>query len=384
MDEFIVFGKPVIDNEEINEVLDSLKSGWLGTGPKTKLFEEGIAKYKGIKNAVALNSATAGLHLSCLALDLKPGDEIITTAMTFCATVNSIIHAGAKPVLVDIDPISWNIDSKKIEAKINNKTRAIIPVHFAGRPCNMDEILHLADKYKLAVIEDCAHAIETEFHGKKAGTFGDFGVFSFYATKNLAIGEGGMVISNEEKKIAKIKVLALHGMSKDAWNRFSDDGYKHYNVTHAGFKYNMPDLMASIGIHQLKKLEKFSLVREKIWKIYMKEFSDLPIDLPASVEPNTRHAYHLFNIVIDEKKCKISRDKFLNLMHLNKIGVGVHYESIPSHQFYSKNFNWKTSDYPNSFYFGKNTVSIPISPYLQENHIDKIVSSVKKIIYQNG
>ena len=364
MNEFIIFGKPVIGNDEINEVIDSLKSGWLGTGPKAKIFETEMSKYKGIDYSIALNSATAGLHLSCLALDLKPGDEIITTAMTFCATVNTIIHAGAKPVLVDIDPITWNIDVNKIEEKINKNTKAIIPVHFAGRSCKMNKIMSIAKSYNLSVIEDCAHAIETEYYGKKAGTIGDFGVFSFYATKNLAIGEGGMVISNDEEKMSKIKALALHGMSKDAWNRFSDDGYKHYKVQHAGFKYNMPDLMASIGIHQLRKLEKFSIRRKEIWNLYIEEFKDLPINLPAIVESNTRHAYHLFNIGIDEKRCGISRNNFLNQMNKFNIGVGVHYDSIPTHPYYQAKFGWNPNDCPISYKFGNETVSIPLSPYL--------------------
>ena len=384
MNEFIVFGKPVIDNDEINEVIDSLKSGWLGTGPKAKIFETEMAKYKGIDYSIALNSATAGLHLSCLALDLKPGDEIITTAMTFCATVNTIIHARAKPVLVDIDPITWNIDVNKIEEKINKNTKAIIPVHFAGRSCKMNKIMSIAKSYNLSVIEDCAHAIETEYHGKKSGTIGDFGVFSFYATKNLAIGEGGMVISNDEEKMSKIKTLALHGMSKNAWNRFSDDGYKHYKVQEAGFKYNMPDLMASIGIHQLRKLEKFSVRRKEIWNLYIDEFKDLPINLPAIVESNTRHAYHLFNIGIDEKICGISRNNFLNQMNKFNIGVGVHYDSIPTHPYYQTKFGWSPNDCPISYKFGNETVSIPLSPYLSNNHLDRIINTVKKLINKNA
>ena len=380
MKEFIIFGKPVINDDEINEVVDSLKSGWLGTGPKAKLFEDNFSKYKGVNHSVALNSATAGLHLSCTALNLSPGDEVITTAMTFCATVNTIIHAGAKPVLVDIDPITWNIDPDLIESKINKRTKAIVPVHFAGRSCKMDQIMDLAKNYNLSVIEDCAHAIETEFHGKKAGTFGDYGVFSFYATKNLAVGEGGMVIGKNEKSMSRIKTLALHGMSKDAWTRFSDDGYRHYKVTQAGYKYNMPDITAAIGIHQLKKIEKFSKKRKKIWNLYNEEFKSLNIQLPATVEPNTRHAYHLYNICIDKNKCGIERDDFLNLMNKNKIGVGVHYESIPTHPFYRNKFGWKRNDYINSNKFGSQTVSIPLSPYLSENNLDKIVSVVKKIV----
>lgn len=380
MKDFILFGQPKIGEDEIAEVVDSLKNGWLGSGPKSKKFEQDFAKYKNSKFSLSLNSCTAGLHLSCLSLELKPGDEVITTAMTFCATVNTIIHAGGRPVLVDINPLTWNIDHNKLEKKITSKTKAIIPVHFAGRACDMDSIMNISKKYNLKVIEDCAHAIETVYKGKKAGTIGDVGVFSFYATKNLAVGEGGMIISDNESLISRLKISALHGMSKDAWSRFSDDGYKHYKVEMAGFKYNMPDIQASIGIHQLKKINEFAAKRERIWNLYMEEFKNLPVILPCKIEPNTTHAYHLFNICLDQNKTKVKRDVFLNKMNYNKIGVGVHYESIPSHPYYQRNFNWNCKDYPNAYKFGKETVSIPISPKLNDNELDKIISVTKNIL----
>ena len=381
MNDFILFGQPQIGDAEINEVVDSLKKGWLGTGPKTKRFEIDFAKYKSTDYSLALNSCTAGLHLSCLTLGLKPGDEVITTAMTFCATVNTIIHAGGKPVLVDIDPLTWNIDPSKLEKKITSKTKAIIPVHFAGRSCDMDKIIEISNANNLKIIEDCAHAIETIYKGRKAGTMGDMGVFSFYATKNLAVGEGGMIISDNETLISNLKILALHGMSKDAWSRFSDDGYKHYKIEMPGFKYNMPDIQAAIGIHQLKKINEFSIKRERIWNLYQEEFKNLPITLPVSIEENTEHAYHLFNICLDKNKTNIKRDTFLNKMNDNKIGVGVHYESIPMHPYYQKAFNWNPNDYPNALKFGEETVSIPISPKLSDNELDRIVSVVKSIMH---
>ena len=380
MQDFILFGQPEIGEDEINEVIDSLKKGWLGTGPETKRFENDFAKYKSVKHSLALNSCTAGLHLSCQTLNLNPEDEVITTAMTFCSTVNTIIHAGGRPVLVDIDPNTWNMDPSKLEEKITSKTKAIIPVHFAGRPCDMDEIIRIANQYNLKVIEDCAHAIESIYKGKKAGTIGDMGVFSFYATKNLAVGEGGMIISDNESLISKLKISALHGMSKDAWSRFSDDGYKHYKVEMAGFKYNMPDIQAAIGIHQLKKIKEFSVKRERIWNLYQQEFKNLPVTLPCKIEQNTKHAYHLFNICLDESKTGIKRDDFLNKMNDHRIGVGVHYESIPMHPYYKETFDWKPSDYPNALKFGNETVSIPISPKLSDNELDKIISITKRIL----
>lgn len=232
---FLVFGSPAIQDAEIQEVVASLKSGWLGTGPKVARFEKDFAAYKGVSHAIAVSSCTAALHLSLLAANLRPDDEVITTALTFCATVNAIIHSGATPVLVDVDPETFNIDPVQVEAKITPRTRAIVPVHFAGRSCNMDTLCTLAQKHDLKIIEDCTHAIETEYKGKKAGTFGDFGCFSFYVTKNVTTGEGGMVLTQSEEYAARIKMLALHGMTKDAWKRFSDEGYKHYHVVECGF-----------------------------------------------------------------------------------------------------------------------------------------------------
>jgi dTDP-4-amino-4,6-dideoxygalactose transaminase len=378
--DFLVFGQPLIEQEEKDEVLDSLSRGWLGTGPKVARFERDFAAYKGAKYAAALNSCTAALHLSLLALDLKAGDEVITTPMTFCATVNTIIHAGATPVLADVDPGTMNIDPAEIARKITPRTRAIVPVHFAGRACRMDEIAALAEKHRLAIIEDCAHAIETEFRGMKAGTIGDFGCFSFYSTKNVVTGEGGLVLTKKQEHTDRIKVLGLHGMSKDAWKRFSDEGFKHYAVVEAGYKYNMMDLQAAIGIHQLARVEKYWKRREQIWNQYQKAFGDLPVGIPAPVEPNTRHAYHLYTLLIDEKRVGITRDAFLDAMTREKIGVGVHYRSIPEHPFYKTALGWREEDYPRALAIGQQTVSIPISPKLTDGDVMDVIAAVKKLV----
>lgn len=231
---FLVFGNPLIEQPEIDEVVDSLKSGWIGTGPKVKKFEEDFKKYQGVEYAMALNSCTAAMHLAMHAIGLKPGDEVLVPTMTFAATANIVTHAGGIPVLVDCERDSMNIDLADAQKKVTKKTRAVIPVHMAGRPCNMDQLLAFAKKHKLKIVEDCAHATETEYHGRKAGTFGEIGCFSFYVTKNLVTGEGGMAITNNKKYADQIKVTALHGMSADAWRRFSDAGYKHYEVTSPG------------------------------------------------------------------------------------------------------------------------------------------------------
>lgn len=379
-DRFLVFGAPAIEEAEIKEVVASLESGWLGTGPKVAQFEKDFGEYKGVAHAVAVNSCTAALHLSILAAGLKPGDEVITTPMTFCATVNAIIHAGAIPILADIDPKTMNIDPAQVAGKITSKTKAILPVHFAGRPCNMDALGEIVQEYNLTLIEDCAHAIETEYKGQKAGTFGDFGCFSFYVTKNIVTGEGGMVLCRREEDAARIKMLALHGMSKDAWKRFGDEGYKHYYVLECGFKYNMMDLQGAIGIHQLQRVELYWRRRQEIWQRYNEAFAGLPIGLPAEPEPDTRHAYHLYTILIGETKVAISRDEFLGEMTANNIGVGVHYLSIPEHPYYQQAFGWKPEDYPEAMRIGRQTVSLPLSAKLTDEDVDDVIMAVKTII----
>ncbi len=378
-EDFLVFGAPAIEDDEIQEVIASMKSGWLGTGPKVAKFEQDFASYKNTQRAIAVNSCTAALHLSMIAAGVKPGDEVITTPLTFCSTVNAIIHAGATPVLADIDPLSMNIDPEQVKNKITAKTKAILPVHFAGRSCDMDALGDIAKRYKLKIIEDCAHAIETKYKGQKAGTFGDFGCFSFYVTKNVITGEGGMVLTKNETDAERIKILALHGMSKDAWKRFSDEGYKHYHVVECGFKYNMMDLQAAIGIHQLKRVETNWLRRQEIWNMYNDSFEYLPITIPAPVESNTRHAYHLYTVLIDEEKAGFNRDEFLNAMTFNNIGVGVHYLSIPEHPYYRQNFGWKPEDYPNAMRIGRQTVSLPISSKLTNKDIEDVIKANKSI-----
>lgn len=357
-----------------------MKTGWLGTGPKVAQFERDFAAYKGAKYSAALNSCTAALHLSILTAGIKPGDEVITSPMTFCATVNAIIHAGATPVLADIDPLTMNIDPLEVEKRITSRTRAILPVHFAGRPCDMEALMMIAKRHELKIIEDCAHAIETEYKGRKVGTFGDFGCFSFYVTKNIVTGEGGMVLAQREEDIARIKVLGLHGMSKDAWKRFSDEGFKHYQVVECGFKYNMMDLQGAIGIHQLQRVETYWQRRQEIWNTYNEAFADLPLCLPTAPEQGTRHAYHLYSVLIDASRAGIGRDAFLDAMTAQNIGIGVHYLSIPEHPYYQQTYAWKPEDYPNAMRIGRQTVSLPISAKLTEDDVRDVIQAVTKAL----
>jgi dTDP-4-amino-4,6-dideoxygalactose transaminase len=379
-EKFLVFGAPAIEEPEIEEVVATLRSGWLGTGPRVAEFERAFAAYKGVPSAAAVNSCTAALHLALLALDLRPGDEVITTALTFCATVNAIIHAGATPVLADVDPRTMNIDPEDVRRRITPRTRALVPVHFAGHACEMDALCALARQHGLKIVEDCAHAIETEFRGRKAGTFGDFGCFSFYVTKNVATGEGGMLLARSADDLARAKVLALHGMSKDAWKRFSDEGYKHYQVVDAGFKYNMMDLQAAIGIHQLQRVERYWKRRLQIWKRYDDAFADLPATTPVAAPAGSRHACHLYTLLLDEARCGISRDGFLDAMTRRNIGVGVHYLSIPEHPYYQQTFGWRPEQYPNAMRIGQQTVSIPLSASLGDDDVDDVIAAVRSSI----
>ena len=379
--DFLIFGSPLIEEAEIEEVVDTLRSGWLGTGPKVQEFENEFKVYKQSPYAVALNSCTASIHLSILAAGIGPGDEVITTPMTFCSTVNAIIHSGATPVLADCDMETQCIDPHSIRSKITPKTKAILPVHFAGNACNMSAIMGIANEFKLKLIEDCAHSIETTYKGQHVGTFGDFGCFSFYVTKSLVTGEGGMVTTKQKENADKIKTLALHGMTADAWKRFSDDGYKHYQVVYPGFKYNMMDIQAAMGIHQLKRIERNWQRRKEIWDKYNEAFADLNnIALPASACSDTKHAYHLYTIIVDKAKTGISRDDFLKAMTKDNIGTGVHYRSIPTHKYYQDTFLWKPDDYPNSFYIGERTVSLPLSAKLTDDEVHNVINTVKSIL----
>jgi dTDP-4-amino-4,6-dideoxygalactose transaminase len=382
--DFLIFGSPLIGEEEIAEVVACLRSGWIGTGPRVAEFERQFRDYRQARYAVSVNSCTAALHLSMLAAGLEPGDEVITTPMTFCATVNAIIHAGLKPVLADVDPLTHNIDPAQIERRITPRVRAILPVHFAGRPCDMDAIMDIARRHDLRVIEDCAHATEASFGGRPVGTFGDFGCFSFYVTKNMTTGEGGMVLTNDEKAQEQLRIRALHGLTQNAWKRFGDEGYKHYDVVEAGFKYNMTDLQAALGLHQLRRLEPNWLRREAVWNRYLRELASLPVELPAPAAANARHSHHLFTLQVDERRCGVSRDQFVQNMTRRNIGVGVHYVSVPEHSYYRRSFGWKPEDYPHAARIGRDTVSIPLSAKLTDQDVSDVVEAVKQSLRPPG
>ncbi|MBI2772006.1 MAG: DegT/DnrJ/EryC1/StrS family aminotransferase [Burkholderiales bacterium] len=357
----------------------TLRSGWLGTGPRVASFEAQFARYKGLgpDHAAAVNSGTAALHLSLVAAGVGPGDEVITTPLTFCATANAILHTGAIPVLADVDPASMNIDAGNIAARVTARTKAVLPVHFAGRPCDMDAVMAVADEHGLAVIEDCAHAVEARWREKPVGTLGDYGCFSFYASKNLTTGEGGMVLGRDAQKLSRIRSLSLHGMTRDAWQRYSSHGFVHYDVVECGFKYNMMDLQAAIGLHQLKRVERAWEARKAIWNTYQQAFRGLPVTLPAEVSPHARHAFHLYTLLVDEAACGVARDRFLERMTSQGVGVGVHYTALPQHTYYRERLGWKPQDTPVATAIGRTTVSLPLAPQLSSEAVARVITAVR-------
>ncbi|MFN8672194.1 MAG: DegT/DnrJ/EryC1/StrS family aminotransferase [Candidatus Sericytochromatia bacterium] len=381
--DFLPFHQYSFGEEEKNAVMKALDSGWITTGPKTKEFEANFSEYIGCKHSIALNSCTAGLHLSLVANNIKQGDEVLVPALTFTATSNVVVHCGATPILVDIEEDTLNIDIKKIEEKITKNTKAIIPVHIAGQPCKMDEITEIAKKHNLIIIEDAAHATESFYKNQKIGNISPITNFSFYATKNLCTAEGGMLTTNDDKLAEKIRVLSLHGLSKDAWKRYSNEGYKHYDVIHAGYKYNMTDIQSSMGIEQLKKIEGFLEIRNKHKQIYDNFIKDIPFVAPLYEIDNIRHARHLYIVKIDIDKLNITRDELMNLMIAENIGVSVHFIPIHFHSFYKENFGIKLEDLPVATKMGNSILSLPFYPKMKEKDIFYVCSKLNEIIYKN-
>lgn len=382
-EDFLVFGAPLIEEEEIQEVVDTLRSGWLGTGPKTKRFEEAFAAYTGAKHAVALNSCTAGLHLALDVLGIGPGDEVITTPMTFAATANVICHVGATPVFADIDPVTMNLDPAAIERAITPRTKAIIPVHFAGRPCDMDAIMAIARRHGLRVIEDAAHATETWYRGQKVGTIGDIAAFSFYSTKNVVTGEGGMITTQDAAIADEIRIRSLHGISRDAWKRYSAEGYQPYDCMFPGYKYNMMDLQASLGLHQLEKVDRFWERRDRYWQMYNQAFAELPeVVTPAADEPDTRHARHLYTLLLDLDRVTVDRYTVMNMLKDQNIGTGVHFVSLNLHTLYRERFGYQRGDFPNAEYVSDRTFSLPLSPKMSDRDVEDVIAAVHKVIRQ--
>jgi dTDP-4-amino-4,6-dideoxygalactose transaminase len=382
--EFLPFSTPTIGDDEIAEVVDSLKSGWITTGPKVKRFEEEFKAYVGCPFAVPLSSATAGLHLTLLALKIQPGDEIITTPMTFASTVSMIILCGGKPVLVDIEPGTLNIDVSKIREKVTPRTRAIIPVHFAGQACDMDPLLALAKEFDLTIIEDAAHAAGTEYKGKRIGSLDTISIFSFHPNKNITTGEGGMVCTWNEVLAEEISLLKFHGMSREAWKRFAASGTPNYDIMLPGFKYNMMDIQAAIGIHQLPRLDGFIDRRKQIAEFYNSAFADVAeLALPAYAPYDQRHAWHLYTPLVRIEHLTMDRDQFMGELKKLNIGSGLHYKAIHHHAWYRENLPQGAGSLPHADYASDRILSLPLFPKMSDEDARDVVDAVKAVIAGN-
>jgi len=385
MTDFLPFALPSIGEEEVAEVCDTLRSGWLTTGNKTKAFEQKFAKYVGVKNALAVNSATAGLHLALEAIGVGNNDKVLTTPYTFTATAEVIRYLGADPFFVDIDPKTFNIDARKIEAAINDDVKAIMPVHFAGQACEMDVILSIAHDSHLKVIEDAAHALPTSYKGRMIGTLGDLTVYSFYVTKTIATGEGGMVVTNDKDYAERIKTMRLHGISRDVFDRYqSTKPSWYYEVVAPGYKYNMTDIAASIGIHQLKKANFFQERREYIANRYTRAFKDSPLVTPFVARPDDVHAWHLYVVQLKLEDIAISRDRFIELMSEEGVGTSVHFIPLHIQPYWRDRYGFKPEDFPVAYDVYQRAVSLPIYPKMTEQDIERVINAVRKILTNNS
>jgi dTDP-4-amino-4,6-dideoxygalactose transaminase len=369
------FARPAIGEEEIAEVVATMRGGWLSLGPRTKQFEEEFARYIGVDDAVAVSSGSAALHLALLACGVGPGDEVITSTYTFASTALGVLHVGATPVLVDVEPGSLTIDARAVAASITSRTKAIIPVHFAGTSCAMDALIELARRHGLLIIEDAAHALPTRYRGQLVGTLGDVTVFSFYATKTLATGEGGMLTAKDPEVRRRVRRLSLHGMDADAWQRYSVDGNWRYDITAAGFKYNFTDLQAAIGIHQLRKLDAHAARREEIALRYRHALGDLPgLRLPVTT-PDSTHAWHLFVTRFDQEQSPVTRDEAHAALRAGGIGTSVHF--IPLHQFTA--FRTVRGVFPVADRAFAEALSLPIYPGMSDADIERVIGSVRDL-----
>ena len=377
---FIPFHVPTIGEEEIQEVVATLRSGWLTTGPRTAQFEQEFRTYADSAHALAVNSCTAGLHLSLAALGIGPGDEVITTPLTFCATVNTILQVGATPVLADVGS-DGNIDPASIAQRVTDRTRAVVPVHLGGLPCDMDAIWSLARLRGLLVVEDAAHAVGSHYRGQPIGAGSNAVVFSFYATKNLTTGEGGMVTTQDESLAESMRTLCLHGISKDAWNRYAEHGNWYYQVQACGFKYNLSDIQSAIGIHQLRKLDHFIEIRNRYARIYSQALSDLEeLEVPPDPPPSCRHSWHLYMLRLNPETLEIDRDEFIRALYRKGIGASVHFIPIPLHPFFSQHASYAHNQCPRALELYPRLVSLPLYPAMTEEQVGYVAAAVKTVV----
>lgn len=374
---------PTIGEEEIQSVVETLRSGWLTTGPKTKLFEQKFAERVGAKHAIAVNSCTAALHLALEAIGVKPGDEVLVPTMTFASTAEVAVHLGAKPVLVDVRPDTLAIDPARIEEKITARTRAIMPVHYAGQPAEMDAVLEIARRRGLKVIDDAAHAIPAQYRGKTVGTIGDVTAFSFYANKTMTTGEGGMITTADDALADRMRIMCLHGISRDAWKRFSAEGSWYYEITAPGYKDNMTDIASSLGLNQLAKADDFWKARSERAAWYTELFADLPEISTPPLLPHVQHAWHLYVIQIQPERLKINRNQFIEKLNAAGVGTSVHYTPLHMHPYYRDVWGYRPDDMPVALNAYQRIISLPLYPRLTRADLEKVVEITRTICAEN-
>jgi perosamine synthetase len=382
----IPFHRPYITDEDISEVVESLRSGWLTTGSKCVEFEKAFTEYIGCKHAVAVNSGTASLHLALDAIGLKEGDDVITSPMTFTATAEVIRYFNARPVFVDIDPDTMNIDVLKLEAMVEklksngSRLKSIIPVHIAGHPCDMDPIMTIARKYHLKVIEDAAHALPARYKDRLVGNIGDITCFSFYATKNITTGEGGMSVVNNNEWAERMRIMSLHGISKDAWKRYTAEGSWYYEIIAPGYKYNMTDISAALGIAQLKKADLFQHRRSYIATQYNEAFKELPqIEIPTE-KNNIQHSWHLYIIKLNLEYLTIDRNQFIGELKKRGICTSVHFIPLHIHPYYCETYGYKPEDFPVAYETYRKIVTLPIYPKMTDEEVGQVIEAVRDVI----
>jgi dTDP-4-amino-4,6-dideoxygalactose transaminase len=379
--EYLHLTRPWIGDDEKREVMDTLNGMWLSRGPKVSQFEEEFRAYVGTHHAIAVCSCTAALHVALVAAGVKEGDEVITSPITFPATTNAIIYERATPVLADVDRSTLNIDPDLIAERITGRTKVIIPVHIAGQPCEMGRIMDIAQQHHLVVIEDAAHAVGATFDGKMIGSIGDAGAFSFYASKNLCTGDGGMLTVRSDERFAEFaRVISLHGMSSTAWKRYSKEGTPNWDLVYPGFKYNMTDIEASLGLHQLRKIERITELRTKWAHLYTELLADVPELMLPYVGPNRRHAWHLYIVTLNLDRLSVTRDQFMHMLKAENIGTGIHFVSVHKQPYYRDRFGFKESDYPNAAWLSDRIVSLPLFPQMTDKDVETVVHALKKVI----
>ncbi len=377
-DEFIPIARPDLSEDEIAEVLDVLRSGWLTYGPKTQRFEEEFRELAGARHAIAVNSCTAGMHLALLAAGIGPGDEVITSTMTFCSTVNVILHVGATPVLADICAEDLDIDPVDVARRLTPRTKAIMPVHYGGQACRMDELLDIARGRDIRIIEDAAHCAGSAYRGRPVGSLGDATVFSFYAIKNLTTGQGGMVTTDNDQLADRVRLLRNHGLDSNAWNRYSASGSPFYSVLAPGFNYSMTDVQAAIGLGQLKRLPGFNARRAELAALYTERFAPIPeVETPV-IRPEVTNNWSLY--VVRLNGLSITRDAVVDELKERGVGTAVHYLPVHLHPYYRETFGFQKGDYPVAEREFERVLSLPMFPLMTDADVDRVVAAVEDII----